>query len=514
MQSKSMGYHPLCRLSALLLTATLATMTGCVADPPKPETAAVSAAVKTPAAKTVTNFTPALRCMDDLLLAYGKRDIVITTAGIPDSTGKVMTGTKEMLITAASKMSIKSKGLTFIDYDTERADLLALFQDVQAAGAFQHKLPNYYIRGAITQLDENAIDAQSGGGIALPFLDVGISRDQVSSVVSMDMNVGETTSRMILPGVNASNSLIITRSGKGTDVGGKLGKVGFAFNMSLNKSEGIGSGVRALIELGMIELVGKLTGTPYWKCLEIEKTNPVMMEQAREWYDGMKPEDRIKLVQRKLAGMNLYHGQVNGIQARELSTAVGKYQADNGLIADGRINFDLYYSLLDADQPLAGDPSSVPTASVMTASPRPAAAAGPMTVKLDTDRGPRPTYKPKEFLQARVSLTNDGILYCYYRDNSGTIARIFPNRFHPDAFVRAGQPFSLPPEGSPFRIRFDKPGQEQIICFASDRDIPLPANLKGADLTPLKVASVDELSVAFKKANPNVAEAKLDIVVR
>jgi len=264
----------------------------------------------------------------------------------------------------------------------------------------------------------------------------------------------------------------------------------------------------------MIELVGKLTGTPYWKCLEIEKTNPVMIEQAREWYDGMKPEDRIKLIQRKLAGMNLYQGSVNGIAARDLNSAIGKYQAENGLIADGRINFDLYYALLDADQPLASDPTAGPTAPVITAAQRPASAAGPMTVKLDTDRGPRPSYKPKEFLQARVSLSNDGILYCYYRDNSGTIARIFPNRFNPDAFVRAGQPFTLPPEGSPFKIRFDKPGQENIACFASDKDLPIPANLKGADLTPLKVGSLDEISVAFRKSNPNVAEAKLDIVVR
>ncbi|MDX9995778.1 MAG: DUF4384 domain-containing protein [Rhodocyclaceae bacterium] len=499
--------------TTVALTAMSLALAACVADQPKPETATVATAVKTPATKAVTNFTPALRCMDDMLLAYGKRDIVITTAGIPDSTGKVMAGTKEMLITAASKMSIKSKGLTFIDYDTERSDLLALFQDLQAAGAFQHKLPNYYIRGAITQLDENAIDSQQGAGIALPFLDLGVSRDQVSSVVSIDMNVGESTSRMILPGVNASNSLVITRAGKGGELGGKLGKVGFSFNMSLNKSEGLGSGVRALIELGMIELVGKLTGTPYWKCLEIDKTNPVMIEQAREWYDGMSPADRVKLVQRKLAGMNLYQGPVNGVATRDLTSAIGKFQADNGLIADGRINFELYYALLDADQPLASDPTAGPTAPVVNAAPKPAG-GGPLSLKLDTDRGPRPTYRPKEFLQAKVQLSSDGILYCYYRDNSGVIARIFPNRFNPDPFVRSGKAMSLPPEGSPFKIRFDQPGQEQIVCYASERDLPLPPSLKAADLTPLKVGSLEEIATAFRKSNPNVAEAKLPITIR
>lgn len=509
MKARSRISHGLGTLTALAMM-----LAGCESVTPKPETATVAAAVKTPAVKTVTNFTPALRCMDDMLLAYGKRDIVITTAGIPDSTGKVMAGTKDMLHTAASKMSIKSKALTFIDYDTTSNDLLAVFQDIQAAGAFNHKLPNYYIRGAITQLDENSIDAQSGGGIALPFLDLGMSKDQVSSVVAIDMNMGETTSRMILPGVNASNSLIITRAGNSKEVGGKIGKMGFAFNMSLSKAEGLSGGVRALVELGMIELVGKLTGTPYWKCLQVEKTNPVMMEQAREWYDGMARPDLVKLVQRKLSGMEKYSGAIDGRETPQLASAVGAYQAEASLIADGRINFDLYYQLLDADQPLADDPTPPKAAPVATAKPQ-SNASGPMTLKLSSDRGPKPVYRPKDFLQARVELGRDGVLYCYYKDAGGTIARIYPNRFNPDPFVRASKVMSLPPEGSPFKIRFDQPRvREQIVCYASDRDLALPANLKAADLTPLKVSSMDEIGNAFRKSNPGVAEAVLDISVQ
>lgn len=495
-------------------TAVVFMLSGCVANAPKPETATLAAAVKTPASKTVTNFTPALRCMDDMLLAYGKRDIVVTTAGIPDSTGKAMAGTKDMLHTAASKMSIKSKGLTFIDYDTTSNDLLAVFQDIQAAGAFNHKLPNYYIRGAISQLDENAIDSQVGGGIALPFLDLGMSKDQVSSIVSIDMNIGETTSRMILPGVNASNSLIITRAGNSKEAGGTIGKVGFAFNMSLNKSEGLGGGIRALIELGMIELVGKLTGTPYWKCLQVEKTNPAMMEQAREWYDGMKRDDLVKLVQRKLSGMGKYSGVINGVESPSLASAIGAYQADADLVADGRINFDLYYSLLDADQPIAQDPTPPAAAPVAAAKPQ-AGATGPMVLKLTSDRGPKPVYRPKDFLQAQVEVSRDGVLYCYYKDSGGTIARIYPNRFNPDPFVRANRVMSLPPEGSAFKIRFDQAKvREQVVCYASDRDLALPASLKVADLTPLKVGSMAEIGNAFRKSNPSVAEAVLDISVQ
>lgn len=496
------------RCLGLGLGAT-ALLAGCTADPPRPETATAVAAVKAPATKTLTNFTSALRCMDDLLQSHGKKDITITTAGLPDSTGKVQVGTKEMLITAASRMSVKSKALRFIDYDTSSGDLITLFQDAASLGR-DRSVPQYYIRGAVTQLDENAIDAQSGAGIALPFLDLGVSKDQVSSVVSMDMNLADSFTREILPNANSSNSLVITRVGSGKDLGGRIGKVGFSFNMNLNRAEGLGAGVRALVELGLIELVGKFTGTPYWKCLQIEKTNPVMIEQAREWYDGMSPQDRIKLVQRKLNGMGAYSGPVNGAISSALTNAIGKYQAENGLTADGRINFELYYALLDADQAMAADPAA-------PAAPAPAVVAsaggrGPMTLKLDSDKDGR--YRVKDTLGARVQLSADGVLYCYYKDVSGTIARIFPNRFSPDPFLRANKSTAMPPESSPFKIRFDKAGREQINCYASDKDVVLPANLRAGDLAPLKVGSMDEISAAFRKSNPSVAEAKLDLVIQ
>lgn len=282
--------------------------------------------------------------------------------------------------------------------------------------------------------------------------------------------------------------------------------------MSLNKAEGLGSGVRALVELGMIEVVGKLTGVPYWKCLEIEKTNPTMIQQARDWYDAMTPVDRIKLIQRKLGGMNYYNGQINGATSRELTSAISRYQAENHLVADGRVNFDLYYALLDADQPIVEDPNA--KSNVIASTPRPDAQQGPLTVRLDSDRGNRPTYRVRDLLKARVQMSKDGVLYCYYRDISGTIARIHPNRFNPDPFIKSNATLTLPPENSPFQIKFDKPGREQIVCYGSNRDLALPAALKAADLTPLKVGSMDEIGKAFRASNPSVAEAKLDIVIQ
>jgi hypothetical protein len=492
-------------LTVQILLTMLVILAGCGGPGPKPQTATTIAAPKQTATRTITSFTPALRCMDDLLLSYGKKGFVITTAGIPDETGKVRFGTKTMLHKAASAMSTKSKSLVFIDYDTTSQDLLNIFHDVSQVNS-QRQLPQYYIRGAISQLDENVITAQQGGGIATSFIDLGGSNDQISSVVSIDMNIGNTVTREILPGIDSTNSLVVSSSGSSKDLGGKIGKVGLSFSMSMKQSEGMGAGVRALIELGMIELVGKLLEVPYWKCLGVEKTNPMMQQQAQDFYDGMSAQERIKFVQQKLKGAGLYSGAVSGADSAELTTAIGKFQGENGLIADGRINFDLYYALLDSNIKSAPDPTDRPQTLVADTSGLPIG----VTISSDTNG----QYKINDTLTAQVQTTGDGFLYCYYQDITGAIARIFPNRFHPNPVIKSNSVMSLPAESSPFKIKFDQAGGEKIVCYASSRDMVVPPAVKGDDLTPLQVRSMDEIGNAFRQSNPQLAESTLDIVVR
>jgi peptidoglycan hydrolase-like protein with peptidoglycan-binding domain len=310
---------------------------------------------------------------------------------------------------------------------------------------------------------------------------------------------------MILPGVNSTNSLVVTRTGSAKELGGKIGKVGLSFNMSMSRAEGMGSGVRALVELGMIELVGKLLEVPYWKCLGIEKTNPLMMQQARDFYDSMGPEEQTKFIQRKLKASYQYNGEISGRFSPELSSAIAKFQAENDLIADGRINFDLYYALLDSDTGIAPDPTEKKKALI--AAPQ----STPINLTITSDTNGR--YQINDTLLAHVQTSSDGFLYCYYQDVSGSIARIFPNRFNPNPFIKGNNLMSLPSEKSPFKIKFDKTGNEQLACYASNHDLAVPSNIKGEDLTPLQVGSMGDIGNAFRKTDPKLSEAKLDIII-
>ncbi|MDO9708131.1 DUF4384 domain-containing protein [Paracraurococcus lichenis] len=476
---------------------------------PRPETSFDAQQTRTAAVRNIGNFSEALRCMDDLLAANGKQDIYITTAGIPDATGLIATGTKEMFISAVSRMSAKSGAFRFVDYDITQLDVQILSELVGLRQDFV--APSYYIRGAITQLDSNVLASSQSAGLSLAKVDIGVSSDQVVSVVSMDLNVAKLTTRQILPGISASNSIAVVRTGKGADVGGLIGKAGLSFSVSLDKSEGFAQAVRNLVDLSTIEVLGKLARVPYWECLSIEPTNPAFRTEARQWFDLMGTEERRRFTETALIRTG-YLSSPGG----EIGPAVARYQAEHDLVPSGRVDFELYYRLLATDPDrargtrpaVAAVPVAEPVAvAATTAAPR---------LALTTARGPQPRFRIGDAMVVQARPVADAYVYCYYQDGGGEISRIYPNRFQPDPLVPAGRTVAMPPESGAFAIRFDRPGHEQVACLAADREVGLllPDALKRQDLEPLPVQSLDEIASRFRGiAGVRVEDARLPIEV-
>jgi hypothetical protein len=154
-----------------------------------------------------------------------------------------------------------------------------------------------------------------------------------------------------------------------------------------------------------------------------------------------------------------------------------------------------------------GTPSS--PASVVDPAPR-----VPPRLALSTPRGQRPTYVTGETLVLAVEPREDAYVYCFYQDANGAVARIFPNRFQPNPFLRGGKRIEIPSaDRESFLIRFDPPGgRETISCVAADRDVwpRLPDTLKTADLEPLVVSGLDEVAARFREvADVQVGEVRL-----
>ena len=71
--------------------------------------ASVAASPKAKPQRTITSFTRALQCMDNLFVRYNISNLLIGAQDVVDPTAKSRVPTKVMLITALSKMSQRSK---------------------------------------------------------------------------------------------------------------------------------------------------------------------------------------------------------------------------------------------------------------------------------------------------------------------------------------------------------------------------------------------------------------------
>ncbi|MDZ7713182.1 MAG: DUF4384 domain-containing protein [Rhodovibrio sp.] len=484
-----------------VLLAGLAALPGCKTT--NPEAAAVVAQPDTPVVKNITSFSNSLRCMDELFQDYGKRGIVITSDGLPDATGTINAGTKDMMITTLSKLSERSNAFRFVDIHSHGA-----LNYIQRRTGQNYDIPKYYIRGAITQVDRNVASDSVGGGIAIPMASLGYSEDQLLSVVTLDLNIGDTVARQIIPGLHTTNTITVVLSGRGGEAEGVIEKASLWFEVEQDRRQGSHQAVRTLVELGLIEVLGKLTKVPYWRCLELDTTDPTLIAQARTWYDRMTIDERHRVVQAALKKTGDYGGPVTGQMNTAFKRAINGYKAEKDLIANGRVDFDLYYRLLadnravvptdDALRDSAGESGG----TLIDASYRPQAPDRPVRAEAPSGVDPlglnvRPVevsggYAVGDSLTLAVDVARPAHVYCYYRyaDGSGdAVTRIFPNRWQRDSFITPGRTLRIPGPDADFRLVLSTAGvEEEVSCMAVEepyRGQETPLALTERDLEPI-----------------------------
>ena len=506
MLAKTIPFNGLC---LLVVCASIALASGCASQPrDATDEVRITATPKATPQRTITNFSNALRCMDDLFIRYNISNVSVGAQDIPDSTEIVSAGTKDMLITALSNMSARSRAIRFVALGSDLQDITR-FHQLHPRKSF--RAPDFFIRGAITQVDQGVLESQARVGVALAdALSLSASADRIASIVSLDLNLGLVSTLQMVPAVSSSNSIAVIRRGAGASATGAIQKLGLLFEVDFARSEGLHHATRTLVDLGTIELMGRLAQVPYWECLDIRSTNPKVQQQVKEWYDALEQSDLAQFVQAKLKALGHFRGTVNGVIDARTREAIGVYKSRQGLVANGDLDYQLYYQLLN--NPVHIDPAYVPqvtelaqTTQSLGREPLQSVSSTPTALdavtiarsdlSLTTDRGPRPVYRAGDALTLTVRTETDAHVYCYYEPEPGQVVKVFPNRFTPESLRTGGEAFRIP-DSDDFSIRLDRAGAiESFLCLSSREDLEqtLPGELRDKALVPISLASLSKL---------------------
>ncbi|GAP35965.1 DUF4384 domain-containing protein [Piscinibacter sakaiensis] len=370
--------------AALVLAAALLAA-GCAGQPSRQSLQQVRAQQNPTdtAQRTITSFTPALRCMDDLMFRIGTRDVTLMMEELRDATTKVPVSARDMMTSAISDMTRRSRAVRLSVFGSDQQNLAQLLQQLQKTAAFE-ALPEYNVRGTISQLDEDVRrDASAFGFLTEKAFGVKFGNETRFSVLGFDTAVVRTDSMQLVHGVSSKNTTVIVR--RDTSAGDGQARIlgaGAVFSFSAARSEGPSQAARNMVELAAIELVGKLIRAPYWQCLGTPDQDPEVLRETEDWFVSMDPDERVRFVKERLRERRYYDGALDGEADEAYRAALRAWRVAAGLPAEGPDDLAQFRALLVRAVP-PGPFAPLPrraAARAAVAAPAAAATAAPTAV--------------------------------------------------------------------------------------------------------------------------------------
>jgi hypothetical protein len=343
------------RWRAWLLAAAVAALAGCGAMDVKNEVLDTAKQVRVAPEqapfRTITNFSAALRCMDNQMIAFGVQELSVLVEELKDETKKVNAGTRDMLISAVSDMTKRSRAVRLVVYGPDAGNLIGFLHQAERKTAYA-SIPKFDIKGSISQFDENVAkkEASLGGAIA-EYFNFGYARTGGATIMGVDLTMVNTADLSVVPGVTARNAALIQKQGVGLDSDAQYKKLGLNFTTALSRAEGNAQALRNLIELAVIELFGKLTKTPYWLCLGADPGSEAVKTEIADWYYTMTGDasEIIAYFQQQLAIRRVYSGPIDGKGNAALGEAISRYRVALGLAPGSKIDREFFAAYLNGD---------------------------------------------------------------------------------------------------------------------------------------------------------------------
>ena len=485
--------------------------------------------------QTSTGFADALRCMDHAFLTYGVKNLSLLVEDLPDATRKVNASGKDMMISAISQMTRRSRALHLVAFSINDQTLGAVI-GMNTRNRVLDVAPDFTIRGSVSQFDDSVVRQQGDVGVGWNVFNAGAAGQGSASVLALDLSVINTNDLSLVPGVTSKNSVLTIKTGKGADGEINTRKFGVNFSFVQARSEGTAQALRTLAELATIELTGKLTKIPYWTCLGVTDEDPQVLTEITDWWETLAadPPSLVAYLQQQMRARQLYKGEVNGRVDDALLHSIGLYQRAMGLNADATINFDFFRGYLKADHAriqekalalaAADPPPPIAEAGGGAGAVPPGNGEGIASGQGQQDQGPPPAVTAPgkaiatvarqssavplvrvvplqglDSLQTRgvpyeivVTVDEDASLYCFMVDENRQTTQFFPNPAYRDPGVKAGSKIQFP-GAMPFRLIASPRGNpESIACFATTT----PLGFQPIDRIT-SVRDVDSLQASF-----------------
>jgi hypothetical protein len=272
---------------------------------------------KTAPEAKITSYSQSLSDLGRMSEIFSTGVVKIQCSDIADNTGTSMTtgGEIQKNITEIMKSTLNSIGgnIVFIEYDPS----FIQNQMVSGYSNFEDKvIPDVVITGGITEFDralegtDTGVDVGANASVSgvpswAPSNEIAINMGDTSktskSRITLDFNMKDFRTLAGVPKMTATNSMEVGKALRQKELGITLFGPTFGLKGAMKKVQGRHEAVRLLVQLSMIQMVGKYTALPYWRLLgEDALPDSIVVEGVTANYYSLSPAFRIALAQQWL----------------------------------------------------------------------------------------------------------------------------------------------------------------------------------------------------------------------
>lgn len=337
-------------------------------------------------------------------------------------------------------------------------------------------------RGLVTKGDSTEFDVRVKKKFGLGF------DDQIkSSLASMtlDFNMINVITNTGLPRIQAVNGIKIHKATRSDSIGFTVKSATFGARGEITKVQGRHAATRLLVQLSMLQIVGRYMKLPYWRLVPGAVRDEIVIDQVMEDYRAMSQMQRISRAQ-ELLYLHGYNVRPNGQMNADTQNALqsfAKAQNYNATALDEHLYLLLYENvpITHATRQLRANLSESSTPVVETL---------PIVFnseqKKDLENGMahndahlslflnKSQFNIGDTLEVGFTVSKPMYVRMVVINPKGEVTTIFPNVYQSDNYCVPGKIYNVPPSPfADFSIKIEGPlGIDKIRAVASSDPIP------------------------------------------
>jgi hypothetical protein len=474
----------------------------------------------------LTVFSRSLPELGRINKIFGQGKLKVMVKNIVDNTGTSLPTEGEIPrdITEMLKSALNGVGgdIFYIPYDP---DFMINTATTGYSDWGNKELPDIVLSGGITEFDRALVtkgeSSDFGGELEMIPISIEVSDQSKNSLASitLDFNLIDFDTFTGIPHMQAINNIKVHKGLRNDSLGFTVYGATIGVRGTMKKIQGRHAAVRLLVQLSLIQVLGRYQQLPYWKVLPGVEEDPVVIDLVTENFFTLSPQDRIAKVQEYLVliGKNV---SITGVLDNNTRAALNEVAGANTTGELGIKQFLTVYRRVPLDISVLGKRSLVNTmiASYRSgvAPTQSTAVQNTRTIEITTTNSE--SQQPGNITlstnsadfnigeQLVVSFTVDKPMYVRLVtvNSEGKVANLFPNPYQSDNYAKPGVQYQIPPRNAKFALKIRGPvGTDKIRALAG--------------VNPVTAEDIQMNSDGSFKVDPiasNLATAKQDIVIR